>query len=488
MCEPVSTHPTSSAWLRATALLLLSCGSCAPAHRPGLPPSSPFTAPAVPADPELTEGVATGDVTSGSALVWFRTAGPARASVEWAAEEGGSSGRTAEVTTIRERDFTATVRLEGLSPATLYRYRVMTAGLQDADRFQEAASGRFRTAAAPDAPETVTFVWSGDLGGQQRCRQEPHGYAIFDQILRRRPAFAILVGDLIYGDDHCPAPPNAPGSEFLASTLDEYRVKHRYQRGDPALRRVLAAVPVYPIWDDHEVRNNFSGPYERKMPDGRRAFLDYWPVATPPEDPHRLYRHIRRGADLELFILDTRQYRSRNAEPDGPRKTMLGTAQRDWLLKALTDSTATWKVIVTSVPLSNTKSGTRLAPGNDSWAPAMDGTGFQAELRLIVDRIVTRRIRNVVWLTADVHYAQVHAYDPDGDGRDDFLEFICGPLSAEPGRPVLPSPALRPTTLYSGGGFFNFGALTVDRMRLRLEIVDEVGGTRFLREFTAREP
>jgi alkaline phosphatase D len=222
------------------------------------------------------------------------------------------------------------------------------------------------------------------------------------------------------------------------------------------------------------------------MPAGRQALLEYWPIGAPPEDPHRLYRTFRRGADLELFLLDTRQYRDRNAEPDGERKTMLGATQREWLLDGLSHSTATWKVIATSVPLSNRKAGTVQIPGNDSWARGTDGTGFQTELRTIVSTIRDRHIRNVVWLAADVHYAQVNAYDPDGDGAVDFHEFICGPLSAASIQPVSPDPALRPRTLYSEGGFTNFGLVAVNGTSLRVEIIDETGLSRFVRTFAAR--
>ncbi|MBI4401753.1 MAG: alkaline phosphatase D family protein [Nitrospirae bacterium] len=437
-------------------------------------------------------------MTSHSALVWFRTAGRTGVRIEWAPEDkaaGDSAGSpssrelagTAEVTTSKERDFTATVLLDNLIPATSYRYQVMAERRNDRTGMHEAATGRFTTA-SPEMPETVTFLWGGDLGGQHRCRDQRTGFTLFEHMLRRRPTFAVLLGDLIYGDDRCPSPPNVPGSDFLASTLDEFRAKHRYQRGDPALRRFLAAIPVYAIWDDHEVRNNFAGPSEPLMPLGRQAFLEYWPIGSPPEDPYRFYRKIRRGADLELFILDTRQYRSKNAEPDGEGKTMLGAAQRAWILDELARSTATWKVIATSVPLSNQKPGTLLAPGNDSWARAADGTGFLTELRAIVNEILGRRIRNVVWLAADVHYAQVNAYDPDGDGMADFHEFICGPLSAAPVKPVPPDPALRPTTLYSESGFMNFGVVTVEGGRLSLEIVDEAGTSRFAQSFAAQRP
>lgn len=472
--------------LRLIMLAVLACvQSCAPSVKPGLPPGSPF-AEETGAD-LLAYGVAAGDVNSRSAVVWFRTDGPARAWVEWMSE-AGKPARSAIIETNKQQDFTAKVTLEDLIPDTSYEYRVQASGpdRRDSPSPIASAAGRFRTAPSDERSKALTFLWSGDLGGQGRCRRQPNGYAIFDHMRRIQPTFAVLLGDTIYGDDRCTSPPNAPDSDFVASTLDEYRAKHRYQRGDRSLRRFLADVPVFVVWDDHEVRNNFSGPLEPLMPTGRQALLEYWPIRTSSEEPNRLYRSVRWGADLELFILDTRQYRSSNAQPDGPQKTMLGVIQLDWLLSGLIRSTATWKVIVTSVPLSNPKDGTSLRPGNDSWAQGKDGTGFVTELQAIVRTILARPVRNVVWLAGDVHYAQANAYDPNEDGTVDFYEFICGPLSAAPGKPVFPNPTFNPTTLYSGSGFFNFGKITIDGAVLHVEIIDDLGTTRFTHSLHAQ--
>ena len=257
----------------------------------------------------------------------------------------------------------------------------------------------------------------------------------------------------------CPSPPNEPGADFRATTLAEYRARHRDQTGCGGATAVSQSVPVYVIWDDHEVRNNFAGPFDSQMPTGRQALREYWPIRVAPDDPHRLYRTVRAGADLELFILDTRQYRSRNADQDGPTKTMLGERQLQWLLNGLTESTATWKVIVTTVPLSIPKRGSVAVPGNDGWAGGPGSPGFERERQVIVDHILDRRVKNVVFLAGDVHYVQANAYDPNGDGIPDFHEFVAGPLSAAPGRLTPPSAGLRPTTLINEGGYFNFGLI-----------------------------
>jgi alkaline phosphatase D len=240
------------------------------------------------------------------------------------------------------------------------------------------------------------------------------------------------------------------------------------------------------IWDDHEVRNDFAGPFDSQMPAGRQALREYWPIRMEPDDPHRLYRMVRAGADLELFILDTRQYRSLNTDQDGPAKTMLGERQLQWLLSGLTESTVTWKVIVTTVPLSIPKGGSADGSGNDGWAGGAGIPGFERERQVIVDHILGRKVKNVVFLAGDVHYVQANAYDPNGDGIPDFHEFISGPLSAAPGRLTQANVALRPTTLINDGGYMNFGLVRATKSSFDVTVLDETGATRFSHRLAAK--
>jgi alkaline phosphatase D len=186
-----------------------------------------------------------------------------------------------------------------------------------------------------------------------------------------------------------------------------------------------------------------------------------------------------------LFILDTRQYRSRNVDQDGPAKTMLGGKQLQWLLSGLAESTATWKVIVTSVPLSISKGGSAIVPGNDGWAGGSGYPGFEWERQVLVDHIVGRRIQNVVFLAGDVHHVQANAYDPNADGIPDFHEFVAGPLSAASDRMTPASEGLHPTTLINERGYFNFGLIRVTMSSFDVKILDDAGATRFSHHLSA---
>ena len=471
--------------------------SCVSPSREGLPPNSPFGDAVVLTTNLVPQGIAVGDVSATSALLWVRTDGPATVQVEWATpalwEKVSTLGtvvapvtRTVPLTTTADTDYTLSIPLVGLVPATRYRYHVLiTRDGEPSHSGKPRLAARGELTTLPDLGTSVpvTFAWSADLGGQGRCRQGPEGYPIFNVMQRQNLDFFLFLGDTIYSDSPCSSPPNEPGADFVAATLDEYRARHRYQRGAASLRRLLETVPVYVTWDDHEVRNDFSGPFEERMPAGRRALREYWPIAEHVDEPHRLYRSFRYGADLDLFVLDTRQYRSRSTDLDGPAKTMLGAEQVQWLIEGLIRSTATWKIIATTVPLSIPKGG---AGYSDGWATGPGAPGFERERQVLVDAILQRGMKNVIFLGGDVHYVQANAYDPNRDGIIDFHEFVAGPLSARPGRETPANDTLHPTRLVNEGGYQNFGLVRITKTACEVTVVDETGTARFAHRIIAR--
>ncbi|MBI3635672.1 MAG: alkaline phosphatase D family protein [Candidatus Rokubacteria bacterium] len=393
-----------------------------------------------------------GEVTPTGAIVWARATAPGRVTVEATAVAGGAPV-VAEVAIGPETDLTGKVALTNLRPATRYRYRVTSGG--------ETVTGEFATAPASDTAPAVTLLWSGDLGSAKACRRTDTGYRIFTTMAQRPADFFLFV--------------------FVARTVEEYRAKHRYNREDPAAGAFYRRVPVFAIWDDHEVFNDFSGPTHPRTAIGRRAFLDYWPLTPPAEDPVRLYRRFQWGRLLEVFILDTRSYRSPNAEPDGPGKTMLGRAQREWLVNALAASPATWKIVVTSVPLSVP---TGRPDARDSWTgvsafglPLENATGFAVERDRLLRLLRDRGVKNLVFLAADVHHAELIRHEPFPEFA--VHEFIAGPLSASVGHPRPLDPALNPRSLFARGDVFNFGEITVDAAGLTVRIVDVDGAVLF---------
>jgi alkaline phosphatase D len=412
-----------------------------------------------------------GDVTATSAVLWARGLSEGQLRVRYG-PAGAPPDATTHLAVTPGRDFTGKIGLAGLRPATRYAYQVEDGG--------STTTGEFVTAPAPDTPEPVTFVWSGDLGSAGFCRRRDIGYRIFTAMARQRPDFFLFVGDTIYADHRCRGPEVVPGGDFVATTLPEFHRKHRYNREDHALGSFFATTSVNAIWDDHEVRNDFSGSTDPLMPAGRQAFLDYWPILPPAEEPTRLYRSLRWGRLLEVFILDTRQYRSPNSALDGPAKTMLGPAQRRWLIEGVAASTALWKVVVSSVSLSVSTGKTH----RDSWSnatvwgiPEENATGFAVERDAILRAWAGRGVKNLVFIVADVHHAELIRHQPTL--QFSLHEFIAGPLSASLGRPRALDAALNPRALFARGGVNNFGLVHVEPAILTVRIVDEDGAVLF---------
>jgi alkaline phosphatase D len=170
--------------------------------------------------------------------------------------------------------------------------------------------------------------------------------------------------------------------------------------------------------------------------------FEYNPMRLDASDPERVYRAFRIGPLLEVFMLDERSYRGANSPNRQTRRDhdadFLGSAQMQWLKRSLKASRATWKVIASDMPLSivvpdlnpDVPKGTF-----EAWANGDDGvpSGRELEVADLLRFIKRNNIRNVVWVTADVHYASATEYRPEKARFPDFnpfWEFVGGPLNA----------------------------------------------------------
>jgi len=406
------------------------------------------------AEPRATHGVAVGEVRARRAIVWARSDRPATMHVLVERLEGREQRivREAEVPVDAETDFAGRLALDGLRPASRYR---ATVRFEDADgRTGSPESATFRTAPRSRDAVPVRLAWGGDLAGQGVCRDAREGFPIFGPILAERPDVFVGLGDMVYADDLCHpigfyGNEQVPGEVGPASDLDGFRAHWRYVREDAGLRVLLATTPYVAVPDDHEIVND-AGPHHDMraeppyragvplLPLGMRAFREWNPVAEDGD----LFRRLRWGRHLELFVLDTRQYRDPNLVPDSGRvpKTLLGVEQRRWLERTVPESEATWKVIVSSVPLS-VPTGS-LEGGRDGWANHGGDGGFERELVGLLEVFQRAGVRNLIWIGTDVHFAAVFRYAPFADAPAfRFFELISGPLNAG----LFPNPRFDPT-------------------------------------------
>ena len=289
------------------------------------------------ARPALPFGVQAGEVTADRAVVWSATDRPARLIVEYAATESFQNARrVVGPAALPETGHTAKVVLTGLPAGQDVFYRATFLDLGDMKTTSEPVVGRFRT--APVDGRDVTFVWSGDTVGQGwGINQAWGGLRLYEVMRGLEPDFFVNSGDMIYADGPLKADVDLPGGgtwknlvteakSKVAETLEEYRGNYRYNLMDEHMRRFNAQVAQYVQWDDHEVTNNWF--HERILEDDRytvknvallaarakRAMFEFTTLAGSPVESDRVYRRIRRGPNLDLFMIDMRSYRGPNAE------------------------------------------------------------------------------------------------------------------------------------------------------------------------------
>ncbi|PLS02579.1 glycerophosphodiester phosphodiesterase family protein [Neobacillus cucumis] len=423
--------------------------------------------------PFISHGVASGDVTDSSAILWARTNGEAGVQFEISTDNNFKNATIVKTSHADEKhDYTVNVEVNGLKADTTYYYRA------HALSSKYTVNGSFKTAPEEKSLKPLTMVWGGDTGGQG----EIPPYKSFKAMSALNPDFFLFSGDTIYADNKTPAVPNPP-----SKTVQDFWAKYKENRTDTGLRSLLQKTGTFAIWDDHEVTNDFSGPSQELTPTGLRAFEDYWPISSERSSSDKLYHKYSWGNTMDMIILNNRGYRSPNTQADGPDKQMLGDEQLKWLQQQLLESDAKVKLVATSVPISVP---TGKAMARDGWANGdnvnpNDPTGYENEFKKISDFIIEKGIKNVFFVTTDVHFAEVIKYDANHDGKTDYNELISGPIGAVKINPGTLDPTFGPEKLYAEGNFFNFGVFKVDPAKKQavVEIQDENGKSHFTHTF-----
>jgi phosphodiesterase/alkaline phosphatase D-like protein len=434
----------------------------------------------LPDAPPFSYGVAAGDATDNAFIAWTRADASDPVTLLVATDPTFPlSSLVFAASPNPAADNTVKTEATGLSPDTLYFYRfVQNGGL--------SRTGKIRTAPLPSSTDPVRFVWTGDSNAFFKP------YTVLEGATHDDPDLWLYIGDTIYGDD----PRSGTGVALVRS---DYHTKYKENRDDRSLRDVMATAGTVAMWDDHEVTNDFWGTdpaVQTQMAEGNLAFRDYMPIRDDTGDPMQLYRNFQWGQAAEFFLLDCRQYRDAQAyitepacivagepmlipagtcaaEIADPGRTYLGAAQKQWLKDGLLNSTATFKFVMNGPLISSL-----LFLPYDRW------DGYTAERQEIINFIKSNDIRNVIFLSTDIHGLIVNS-QVGGSTPPIIQELVSGAIGMDPIFRELPStvagfvpqlPALFTTITYFDIDRFNYGLIEASTTQATVTYRDNTGG------------
>ncbi len=386
--------------------------------------------PRNPTPNSLINGIASGDTTQTSTVLWARSLFLGDLTFEFSTDPEFNTIDGTITETVVDALIPIKVEINDLIPDTEYFYQVTDAG-------GDVETGTFETSAELGTFGGLTFGVSGDWRG------ELGPYPAISNAPGENLEFFIQHGDTIYADFDSDAVLDENGIRVeQVETLDQYRAKHGEvygaRLGINAWAELRASTSILATIDDHEVINDFSGgasadtdprfPETTGFINDTELFdngLDTFQEFNPLRDEfygdtgddrtafeRELYRFNTYGSDAAVFILDNRSFRDAPIEEadltdpaDVTRfltesftldRTLLGQVQLDDLFEDLLEAEAsgiTWKFLLTPEPIQN------FGPG----AAADRFEGYAEERTQILSFIDENDIDNVVFIAADVH-------------------------------------------------------------------------------------
>jgi alkaline phosphatase D len=295
-----------------------------------------------------------------------------------------------------EKDFTHQFQVTELSPITAYE--LMMEASPDGKKVSASLEGMLKTAPPADLPAEVNFIVTtgtsyGDVDSEK-------GYKFYPSSLKLDPDFFVHTGDILYYDG-------------MGKTADMARWHWDRMYSFPNNIEFHRKVASYFIKDDHDtwmddcypgMETRFMGEFTYEQ--GTQIFLEEVPMGE------KTYRTYRWGKDLQIWLMEGRDYRSPNPMPDGPEKTIWGAAQMDWLKSTVEHSDATFKVLISPTPI--------VGPDRQSKNDNHANEGFKHEGDLV--RKFLSEQRNMVTVCGDRHWQYISK-----DAETGLLEFSCGP-------------------------------------------------------------
>jgi alkaline phosphatase D len=298
-------------------------------------------------------------------------------------------------------DYTGQFILSDLQPNSEYSIKLVSGNKKSS---QNIIEGKFKT--APTSQETAPINFMVTTCHEYNDQDDPKGggFKIFNQMLKLNPDFLVHTGDVIYHDQ-------------LSKNLEMAR--WNWQRMTSLTNAVAfyKQVPCYFMKDDHDTWMNdchpktvtkFMGDFTFNQ--GLELFKQQVPSSNLP------YRTFRWGKDLQIWLVDGREYRTSETLLDGPDKTIWGKEQMNWFKETYQSSDATFKILISPTPI--------IGPDRPQKKDNHSNKGFSYEGDMIRNFIAGHE--NTFIICGDRHWQYVSQHKKTGT-----YEFACGPASNE---------------------------------------------------------
>lgn len=289
--------------------------------------------------------------------------------------------------------------LSGLSSGQAYDILVEASPMKSR-RVSASIEGKFTTAPEADVPADVNFIVT--TGTSYPDVDSETGYKIYPNSLKLDPDFFVHTGDILYYDHQ-------------GKNLELARWHWDRMYSLPNNIEYHRQVPSYFIKDDHDtwkddcypgMETKFMGDFTYEQ--GTKLFLEEVPMGE------LTYRTIRWGKDLQIWLVEGRDYRSKNTMEDGPEKTIWGKKQMSWFKSTVEESDATFKVLISPTPI--------VGPDRTNKKDNHANIGFKHEGDML--RKFISEQKNMVSVCGDRHWQYVSK-----DMETGLMEFSCGPGS-----------------------------------------------------------
>lgn len=415
---------------------------------------------------KLAAGPMAGYADMNLCRLWVQTTQPAEVRIQyWPIDAPAEKHWTKRVQTTEADHGTAHLTASEVAPGTTYEYALYI----DGEKVQRPYELRFQTPEhwhhRRQPPElriaTGSCAYFNDPGSDRPGTPYGGEYNIFEAMAAKQPDLMLWLGDNLYT------------RETDWTSREGFFKRYTYARSYDELQPLLGITNHLAIWDDHDYGpNNADRSYLYKDA-AREAFQQFWANPTLGLPGQRGITTSFTWADAQFFLLDDRYFRNSNRRKTGER-SMLGEAQFNWLIDALTFSKATFKFVCIGGQVLNP------AQRFETYANL-----FPQERRKLLQRIQQEEIPGVIFLSGDRHHSEITRYDLNNDFYA-IPEFTISPLTATAHDATAENNTLRVEG--SMIGVRNFAILTLtgekDSRRLEVEYFDSDGES--LNTYTVR--